>query len=129
MAISNKLFINVAGFMLAALIPFNAIDAQGLQTRLIQGKVMSNGTGIADVSVTDGTNVVKTAADGSYSILTLAETRFVYITVPSGYDVAVKDNTIPQFYKELSGSENFDFNLTKSDIDVKKHVFFVHTDA
>lgn len=129
MVISNKLFINVAGFMLAALIPFNAIDAQGLQTRLIQGKVMSNGTGIADVSVTDGTNVVKTAADGSYSILTLAETRFVYITVPSGYDVAVKDNTIPQFYKELSGSDNFDFNLTKSDIDVKKHVFFVHTDA
>lgn len=126
--IAHKLINNVASFVLAALFPLLGY-AQGFETRVIKGNVMSDGKGIENVAVTDGINIVRTAADGSYSIVTPADSRFVYITIPSGYEVAVKDGTIPQFYKELATADNFDFELTKSAVDDKKHVFFVHTDA
>lgn len=119
---------NVASLALAALFALSA-SAQGLQTQLIEGKVISDGKGVGNVAVTDGTNIVRTAADGSYSILTPADTRFVYITIPSGYEVENKNATIPQFYKELGATDNYNFELKKSAVDDKKHVFFVHTDA
>ncbi len=119
----------LAGIALAALLSGFTMSAQGLQTRLIEGKVMAGNKGLENIAVTDGMNVVRTAKDGSYSILTLADTRFVYITVPSGYEVEVKESTIPQFYKEIAETDNFDFHLTKTEGDVNKHVFFVHTDA
>lgn len=125
----KKSLVNVASFALATLFTFFSLSAQGLKTRLIEGRVTAGGEGLASVAVTDGTNIVKTDANGFYSILTLADSRFVYITVPSGYDVDCKDSTIPQFYKEISSADNFDFSLTKSNIDVNRHVFFVHTDA
>ena len=125
----KKYLVNVASFALATFFTFFSLSAQGLKTRLIEGRVTAGGEGLASVAVTDGTNIVKTDANGFYSILTLADSRFVYITVPSGYDVDCKDSTIPQFYKEISSADNFDFSLTKSNIDVKRHVFFVHTDA
>ncbi len=118
-----------AGVVIAALAANLTMSAQGLQTRLIEGKVIADGKGVENVAVTDGMNIVRTAKDGSYSILTLADTRFVYITTPSGYEVEVKDATIPQFYKEIAETKNFDFHLTKSAVDTKHHVFFVHTDA
>ena len=119
---------NVASLALAALFALSA-SAQGLQTQLIQGKVLSGGKGVGNVAVTDGTNIVRTGDDGSYSILTPADTRFVYITIPSGYEVENKNATIPQFYKELGAADNYDFELKKSAVDDKKHVFFVHADA
>lgn len=127
----NKTLKRAAGLALAALFSFSAaaVTTGGLKTRLVEGRVTADGKGIADVAVTDGINIVTTDADGRYSLLTLDESRFVYITTPSGYDVMVKDATIPQFYKELAKTDNFDFELSKSEIDDKKHVFFVHTDA
>ncbi len=118
----------VAFVTLATLFSGISVSAQGLQTRLIEGKVMSGDKGIENVAVTDGLNVVRTAKDGSYSILSFADTRFVYITVPSGYDVEVKESTIPQYYKEIAETDNYDFHLTESTLDPNKHVFFVHTD-
>lgn len=128
----NIMKISLGKSLIVALTAFAtnyAATAQGLQTRLVEGKVLSGGEGVENVAVTDGINIVRTDKDGNYSILTFADTRFVYITVPSGYDVAVKDSTIPQFYKELSETENYDFELTKSTTDPNHHVFFVHADA
>ena len=125
----NTLISNVASLVLAAFFSFFSVSAQGLQTRLISGRVHDGGKGIANVAVTDGMNIVRTDATGNYSLLTLLDTRFVYITIPSGYETEVKDSTIPQFYKELTAEENYDFCLKKSDVDVTNHVFFVHSDA
>ncbi len=125
----NISFAKVAGVAIVAAASTFTMSAQGLQTRLIEGRVLADGKGIENVAVTDGMNIVRTAKDGSYSILTLTDTRFVYITTPSGYEVEVKDSTIPQFYKEIAETSDFDFHLTKSTVDPTRHVFFVHTDA
>ena len=125
----NTLISNVASLVLAALFSFICVSAQGLQTRLISGRVHDGNKGIANVAVTDGMNIVRTDIDGKYSLLTLSDTRFVYITTPSGYETEVKDSTIPQFYKELTAEDTYDFCLKKSDVDVTNHVFFVHADA
>lgn len=124
----SHIFNNVASLALAALFSLSA-SAQGLQTQLIEGKVLSDGKGIGNVAVTDGTNIVRTADDGTYSILTPADTRFVYITVPAGFEVENRKATIPQFYKEIASVDSYDFVLKKSDVDDRKHVFFVHADA
>ena len=124
----NRLSNNVAGIALATLFTLSA-SAQGLQTRLIEGKVTDGHKGIANVAVTDGSNIVRTDANGHYTILTLADSRYVYITIPSGYEVEVKNATIPQFYQELGNASNYDFLLRKSNEDCDKHVFFVHSDA
>ena len=125
----NNPLVKIAGVAFAALAANFTMSAQGLQTRLIEGRVLADGKGVENVAVTDGLNIVRTAADGSYSILTYADTRFVYITTPSGYEVEVKDSTIPQFYKEIAETDNYDFHLTRSALDSNHHVFFVHADA
>lgn len=124
----TNIFRNVASLSLATLLVFTA-SAQGVETRSLKGKVTAGGKGIENVAVSDGTNIVRTAADGSYSIVSPADTRFVYITIPSGYEVEVKNGTIPQFYKELTNADTYDFELLKSKVDDKHHVFYVHTDV
>jgi len=53
--------------------------------------------GIAGVSVSNGTEVVQTDADGRYEI-PLAPMQILFISQPSGYQVAVDEHNIPRFY-------------------------------
>ena len=77
--------INAASLVLAALILSTiSLSAQGLAVRTVEGRVTANGAPLAGVAVTDGLNIVRTDEAGRYSILTLADTRMVYITIPSG---------------------------------------------
>ena len=123
--------INAASLVLAALILSTiSLSAQGLAIRTVEGKVTADGAPLAGVAVTDGLNIVRTDEAGRYSILTLADTRMVYITIPSGYEAPLADGSIPQFYKMLTPeSNNYDFALTKSSRDDSRHVFVVHTDV
>ena len=66
-----------------------AASAQPYTGRVYQD---ANGTGtfdsgdkpLAGVAVSDGINVVKTAKDGTFSLPGHDDTRFVFVTVPSG---------------------------------------------
>ena len=53
--------------------------------------------GIPNVLVSNGRDVVKTGAKGSYE-LTASEESIIFITKPSGYNVPVNDVNLPQFY-------------------------------
>lgn len=84
----------------------------------IYGKVVSaDGRPLNGVVVTDGHQCVITADDGTYSMISdLTTTRFVYISLPSGYDAEVI-NSVPQFFKRVRRYENAvsaDFVLTES---------------
>lgn len=124
--------LNVASIMLAALllISYLPVKAQSSSNRIITGKVTDGKNAIANVAVTDGINIVKTGTDGSYTITTTADSRFVYITTPAGYNVHVENSTIPQFYQQLTNDKsNYDFVLAKNKNNDKKHTFVVHSDA
>ena len=123
---------NIASFMIATLFSITNLNvvAQGLETRVITGKISDGEHPIVNVAVTDGQNIVTTDENGCYSIKTLVNTRFVYITTPAGYVVPVKDKTIPQFYQHLETDKNtYDFKLTKNQYNDNNHTFVVHSDV
>ena len=128
----KALISNVASVMLATLFSITSLSAtaQVFETRVITGKVSDGKNAIANVAVTDGSQVVTTDENGVYTIKTPVDTRFVYITTPAGYTVPVKDKTIPQFYQLLQADKDtYDFTLTKNKHNDKKHTFVVHSDV
>jgi hypothetical protein len=71
----------------------------------ISGKVVIQAhgkiTGAGGVSVTDGYSVVKTDAQGAFTLTPDASAVFIYITRPSGYDV------VGDWYRPLAASVDF----------------------
>ena len=86
----------------------------------VVGKVLCDGKGVEGVVVTDGVNMVKTGADGAYSLSTNTKNphcQFVHISTPSGYEVERIGNA-PQFYKRVNPKakvNTINFSLTKVD--------------
>lgn len=95
------------------------------------GKVTSAGKGIANVPVTDGNQIVLTDQKGQYSMLSTSAAKYIYITLPDGYDVPMKDK-VPAFFRKVPAEPSkklrFDFELTSSSKDNKKHVLVVWAD-
>src|SRR5690606_19011684 len=70
------------------------------------GRVIdASGNPIAGVSVSDGVFVATTDANGRYYLSSLKKNGYVFISVPSGYKVAV-NRTIPQFFQRLEGNSS-----------------------
>lgn len=69
----------------------------------------TNGTPVANVSVSDGRYVVKTDEDGNFKLNGYRKTRFIYITTPSGY-------VCSEYYLPVSDSAtSYDFTLSPSE--------------
>ncbi|MDE5567279.1 MAG: serine/threonine protein phosphatase, partial [Muribaculaceae bacterium] len=97
----------------------------------ISGKVTSDGKPVAGVPVTDGTQFVTTDKSGKYSMESVDDTKFVYITLPDGYEVPM-ENGVPVLFANVNpdkkGNFRHDFELVKSDRDMTKHILFVQAD-
>ena len=83
----------------------------------IYGRVcLTDGSPLAGVVVSDGRQCVATAEDGTYSMIgDLTETRFVYISLPDGYEAA-NVNSFPQIFRRVHRHEKAvkaDFTLSK----------------
>lgn len=79
----------------------------------------SDGEPIANVSVTDGRNVVKTDKDGNFTLKGWNKTHFITVTVPAGYQT---DNYyIPVERKKKS----YDFVLEKSEVTSQENHCFI----
>ncbi|WP_071145495.1 calcineurin-like phosphoesterase C-terminal domain-containing protein [Bacteroides ihuae] len=95
------------------------------------GEVVSEGKGIANVPVTDGTQIVLTDKKGQYSMLSTSAVEYIYITLPDKYDVPMKDK-VPVFFQKVpakfSKKVRLDFKLTPSSKDNKKHILIVWAD-
>lgn len=122
-------------FLLVLFIHVLSISTQAqvdLRNINFEGRVYdSKGKGIPDVSVTDGYNIVRTNAKGEYKLLSNATAEYIYISIPSGYEIPMENDTplffhkIPKEYKE---KQIFDFKLTKSKRNDDKHVAVVWSD-
>ena len=69
----------------------------------IRGTIYDDGGNrLAGVVVSDGAHCVKTDAQGVFELASdLEEAKFVFVSIPSGYSVPVK-NGLPIFFKRLS---------------------------
>jgi hypothetical protein len=98
---------------------------------LLNGRVKdAQEKGISGVVVTDGTNCSTTDSNGNYSLQSTNEAKFVYITIPSGYEIPT-DHHIARFYQKIipvKGIFSADFILAKMVQDDKKHFTIVWAD-
>lgn len=83
-----------------------------------EGYVTSGGKGIPGVVVSDGILVAKTDSSGYFRFFSSKKERFVFISIPSGYEAPSK-GVQPQFYKEfkqpVDTPERMDFELSAVD--------------
>lgn len=83
----------------------------------IKGIVYCNGKGIPNVVVSDGYEVTKTNAEGIYYLQSQKKNGYVFISVPSNYEVATK-NKLPQFFASLTSTvsviDQRDFELVEA---------------
>lgn len=84
----------------------------------LYGKVVTaDGRPMAGVVISDGIQCVQTSEDGTYSMKSdLSVSRFVSVSLPSGYDVE-RINAIPQLFKRIRRYEEAvcaDFVLTET---------------
>ena len=81
---------------------------------LVKGSVASEGKGIAGVVVSDGFRCVSTDAAGCFEMEADDDARYVFLSVPSGFEVSRRDGTIPEFYQLLNRKldvQQCDFHL------------------
>ena len=68
----------------------------------VRGVVRSQERGLPRVRVSDGVQVVETAADGTFELVTRSEQGFVWFTTPSGYRIPLNRPGTARFYQPLS---------------------------
>lgn len=82
----------------------------------VYGKVTCEGNGIPNVSVSDGVEVVRTDKDGVYQLKSKKYHKYVFVSVPSGYEPYAQD-ILPIIHAQLSKAANVaervDFQLQK----------------
>ena len=91
-----------------------AMATAGLCARDIKGTVKTtDGKALAGVVVSDGLNIVQTDAKGRFKMDTDEDSRFVFISTPSGYISSTLDGKT-LFYKEIKDRvRKYDFVVEK----------------
>ena len=82
----------------------------------VYGMVTCDGTGLANVVVSDGVEVVKTDSKGVYQMKSKKFNGYVFVSTPSGYEPFVS-GLLPVFHTKLKANaataERVDFQLKK----------------
>ena len=83
-----------------------------LAAALITGQVLTDtGTPIAGVSVSDGVTIAQTDETGAYEMPYRENAEFVFVSVPSGYDIPLDATGSPLIYQRVSEAGQYDFTL------------------
>ena len=99
----------------------------------IFGKVaMSDGTPLAGVVVSDGSQCVLTGVDGTYSMKSdLSNVRYVFVSLPSGFE-AETYRSVPQMFKKVRRHQTAaraDFILSETGEDMNEYTMIMIGDA
>jgi hypothetical protein len=82
----------------------------------IRGRLTAGGRPVPGVALSDGYDVTRTGADGTYELLSSDRQRFVFMTVPAGYEIPVSSTGTAAFYQPIlanwAGEMAADFALT-----------------
>lgn len=71
----------------------------------VKGSVYSNGKGVANVVVSDGIEVTKTDENGVYYLSSKKQTGYVFVSMPSNYEMKDQNYNLPLFYQSLTGTD------------------------
>lgn len=103
-----------------------------LLAALLTGHVLAdNGSAVAGVAVSDGVTIAQTDAAGAYELPYRDNAEFVFVSVPSGYDIPLDATGSPLLYKRVTTAGTYDFTLHKQEDGGKAdsaHVLFVFSD-
>ncbi len=94
----------------------------------ISGRVTCDGKGIEGVVVSDGRTTTVTGKNGKYTMTADKDSRFVFISTPSGYSSPVEDNVVKFFIPVEESGSGYDFTLTKKKNDDTRHNLVVISD-
>lgn len=85
--------------------------ATPLEAKKIRGSVKAqDGSALPQVIVSDGYRFTTTGADGSFTLNTHKDARFVFVVTPSGYTADFSSGA-PHFYLPVKGTKQFTFVL------------------
>ena len=94
----------------------------------VRGKVTCEGCGVEGVVVTDGISTTTTNRKGVYKLnVDEARAHFVYISVPSGYEVPTVRGFMPDFYHPIKEGQK-EYNFTLKRVDQSKYYLIVSAD-
>ena len=77
---------------------------------LIRGRVISNGAGISGVVVSDGYKTILTDENGYFTMTINSDEDFIFISVPSSYDIPNEKGKAKFYEKEKDIEEGSIFN-------------------
>lgn len=97
---------------LAFTIALILLVSSSVQAKKVKGSVRSAKAPLSGVTVSDGYRFTQTRSDGSFTLNTHKDARYVFVITPSGY-VADFSSGAPQFYRPIKGTKRFDFTLEK----------------
>ena len=112
------------------IIDFGTIEVTPEEGVTVYGSVTCNGKGLKDVVISDGVEVVKTDAQGIYQMKSAKKYGYVFISIPSGYEV-INKGILPQISANLvkapSKVERVDFQVYEAG-DQSNHTLLVMGD-
>ena len=83
-----------------------------LLSALITGHVLTDtGSPVVGVAVSDGVTIAQTDANGAYELPYRDNAEFVFVSVPSGYDIPLDEGGSPLIYKRVNEAGTYDFTL------------------
>ncbi len=81
-----------------------------VDAKKVKGSVKSGEAPLSGVIVSDGYRFTTTGTDGSFTLNTHKNARYVFVVTPSGY-VADYSTGAPAFYLPVNGTKDFQFDL------------------
>ena len=99
-----------------------------VEAATVRGRVTCDGQGVEGVVVTDGIKATRTDINGAYKLKTDNNySHFVYISVPSGYEVPTVRGFMPDFYRPIKAKQK-EYNFTLKAVDQSNYYLIVSAD-
>ncbi|OOG74844.1 calcineurin-like phosphoesterase family protein [Algoriphagus sp. A40] len=98
----------------------------------IRGKVSSAGKGLSGVAVSDGRLVVQTNAAGEFDLISGTDREFVFVSLPSGFDIQKQANGSASFFQAIDktkAEQSLSFELKKASNSDSNHHFLLLSDT
>jgi hypothetical protein len=99
----------------------------------VRGRVHSGGRGLPNVAVSDGVTVVPTDASGDFELVAQPWSRFVQLSIPSGYQIPRNPTGTARHYQPIvpNGRAEMEvgFELERLDTDDENHAFLLWADT
>ncbi|NIN70656.1 MAG: hypothetical protein GTO46_01725 [Gemmatimonadetes bacterium] len=98
----------------------------------IRGQVRAAAGGVGGVAVSDGLDVVGTAGDGSFELVSTADRPFLQLSIPAGYEIPLNPTGTACFYQPIrpnaEGEMEAVFKLERMSQPDERHAFLLLAD-